>query len=273
VTAGAHHFACDGLEFDVSVPDACVTHSCGLIVDVHGGTMSGPMEDKNTDLAALGRRHGFIVVTPTAFGNLWNYAADDAKVLSFLEATRDAFHVNPKRIHMTGMSQGGYMSWRFSCQHTDLFGSVAPAAAAGAAAISVEVGCTFTGQDVPRGELDILYMHGVEDALVNFQNAVTLRDAVIAHYGMSTGLVVAGDSTYKRTRYTTQNGRVFEFIEHRYLSDSSVLGVAIRGHCFPGSPDQTVTLPGQLMAFGCKPPNSFTWGEEVVRFFMAHPKR
>jgi dienelactone hydrolase len=272
VTAGAHHFTCDGLEFDVSVPDACVTRSCGLIVDVHGGTMSGPMEDKNTNLAALGKRHGYIVVTPTAFANLWNYAVDDAKVLSFLKATRDAFHVNPKRIHMTGMSQGGYMSWRFLCQHTELFGSVAPAAAAGAAAISIEVGCTFTGQDVPKGEVDILYMHGIEDGLVNFQNAVTLRDAVIAHYRMTAGQVVATDSTHKRTRYATASGRVFEFIEHRYLSDSSVLGVAIRGHCFPGSPDQTITLPGQLMAFGCKPPNSFTWGEEVVRFFMAHPK-
>ena len=272
VTAGAHHFTCDGLEYDVSVPDACVTNSCGLIIDVHGGTMSGPMEDKNTNLAALGRRHGYIVITPTAFANLWNYAVDDPKVLSFLQATRDAFHVNPKRIHMTGMSQGGYMSWRFLCKHTDLFGSVAPAAAAGAAAISVEVGCTFTGQDVPNAEIDILYMHGIEDALVNFQNAITLRDAMIAHYRMSSGQVVASDSTHKRTRYATAGGRVFEFIEHRYLSDSSVLGVAIRGHCFPGSQDQTITLPGQLMAFGCKPPNSFTWGEEVVRFFMAHPK-
>jgi dienelactone hydrolase len=272
VGAGAHSFTCDGLQFDVSVPEACVTRSCGLIVDVHGGTMSGPMEDKNTNLAALGRRHGYIVVTPTAFGNLWNYSVDDAKVLSFLRATRDAFHVNQKRIHMTGMSQGGYMSWRFLCQHTDLFGSVAPAAAAGAAAITIEVGCTFTGQDVPKGEIDILYMHGIEDALVNFQNAVTLRDAVIAHYRMGTGQVIASDSTHTRTRYSTAGGRVFEFIEHRYLSDSSVLGVAIRGHCFPGSQDQTITLPGQLMAFGCKPPNSFTWGEEVVRFFMAHPK-
>ena len=272
VTAGVHHFACDGLEFDVSVPAACVSRSCGLIVDVHGGTMSGPMEDKNTNLQALGWRHGYIVVTPTAFGNLWNYSVDDAKVLAFLQATRDAFHVNAKRIHMTGMSQGGYMSWRFSCKHTALFGSVAPAAAAGAAAISVEVGCTFTGQDTPQNEIDILYMHGRDDALVNFQNSITLRDAVIAHYRMSAGQVVAGDSTYTRTRYSTASGRVFEFIEHGYSCGSAVLGIAIRGHCFPGSQDQTITLPGQLMAFGCKPPNSFTWGEEVVRFFMAHPK-
>jgi len=272
VSPGSHHFTCDGLDYDVSVPDACVSRSCGLIIDVHGGTMSGPMEDKNTNLAALGKRHGYVVITPTAFAGLWNYSTDDPKVLAFLQATRDAFHVNPRRIHMTGLSQGGYMSWRFLCQHTELFGSVAPAAAAGAAAISIEVGCTFTGPDVPKGELDILYMHGKDDALVNFQNAVTLRDALIAYYRMGAGKAVAGDTTYTRTRYSTASGRVFEFIEHHYSTDSNFLGVAIKGHCFPGSQDQTITLPNQLMAFGCKPPNSFTWGEEVIRFFMTHPK-
>jgi hypothetical protein len=49
-------------------------------------------------------------------------------------------------------------------------------------------------------------------------------------------------------------------------------GVAIKGHCFPGSPDQSVTLPDQLMPYGCHPPNSFDWGQEVLKFFVAHPK-
>jgi dienelactone hydrolase len=180
--------------------------------------------------------------------------------------------VDPRHIHMTGLSQGGYMSWRFLCQHTDLFGSVAPAAAAGQANISIETGCTFTGTDVPSGEVDVLYMHGTLDALVNFSNALTLRDAVIAYWKMDTGTVVASDSGFTRTRYRTESGRVFEFIQHDYSTDSMFAGVAIKGHCFPGSPDQSVTLQGQLMSFGCKPPNSFTWGEEVLAFFLAHPK-
>ena len=55
-------------------------------------------------------------------------------------------------------------------------------------------------------------------------------------------------------------------------------GVRQRGHQgpllprLPGSPDQSVTLPNQLMSFGCDPPNSFTWGEEVLELFMAHEK-
>jgi hypothetical protein len=48
--------------------------------------------------------------------------------------------------------------------------------------------------------------------------------------------------------------------------------VPVGGHCYPGSTDFTATLPGQLMGFGCKDQCSFTWAEEAVRFFMAHPK-
>jgi polyhydroxybutyrate depolymerase len=274
VTAGHRVVSCQGITHNVTVPEMCLTQTCGLIFDVHGGTMSGDMEDKSTQLAEIAPPMGFIVVQPNASGGLWNATTDDPLVYAFLTDVRDAFHVDAHHIHMTGISQGGYMSWRFACAHTDLFGSVAPVAAAGAANISLETGCTFTGTDVPSGELDILYMHGTKDALVNFANATTLRDAVIAFYKMDAdaGTVIAGDGTYTRTRYTTASGRVFEFLQHDYASDSMFLGVAIKGHCFPGSQDQSVTLPNQLMSFGCNPPNSFTWGQEVLAFLIAHPK-
>jgi dienelactone hydrolase len=272
VSAGHRVVPCRGISHNLTVPDACLTRTCGLIFDVHGGTMSGDMEDKNTQLAEIAPPMGFIVVQPNAPAGLWNATTDDPLVYSFLTNVRDAFHVDPHHIHMTGISQGGYMSWRFLCAHTELFGSVAPVAAAGQANISIETGCTFAGTDVPSAEVDILYMHGTEDALVDFAHAITLRDAIIAFYKMGEGTVVAGDGTYTRTRYATPSGRVLEFLQHDYASNSMYLGVAIKGHCFPGSQDQSVTLPNQLMSFGCTPPNSFTWGHEVLAFLMAHPK-
>ena len=272
LTAGHRVVSCQGITHNLTVPASCLTQTCGLIVDVHGGTMSADMEDKNTQLAEIAPAKGFIVVQPNANNGLWDATTDDPLVYAFIENVRDAFHVDAHHIHMTGISQGGYMSWRFACAHTDLFGSVAPAAAAGPANISIETGCTFTGTDAPTGELDILYMHGTQDGLVNFPNAITLRDAVIAFYKMDAGTLVTSDGTFTRTRYKTASGRVFEFIQHNYITASMFAGVAIKGHCFPGSPDQSVTLPNQLMSFGCDPPDSFTWGQEVLAFFLAHPK-
>ena len=87
---------------------------------------------------------------------------------------------------------------------------------------------------------------------------------------------VAMGEQFTRTRYTSARGTPFEFIEHDYVSPSMVgvppLGVAIMGHCYPGSEDWTPTEPDQLMAFGCQPKAEFHWGEQVMAFFMAHPK-
>ena len=71
---------------------------------------------------------------------------------------------------------------------------------------------------------------------------------------------------------------MFEFLEHDDYESSSVFpadppaGIALKGHCFPGSMDWTVSEPGQLMSFGCAAPTDFHWGERVIAFFMAHPK-
>jgi dienelactone hydrolase len=277
VSPGERTISCSGLDFVLSVPDACIAEQCGLIIDVHGGTMSAAMENKNTNMRALGRDHGYVVIQPNANLGLFDPSSDDTVVFEFANLAADVFHLDRKRIHMMGFSQGGYMTWRFICAHTDWLASAAPAAAAGAANISDEVGCNFTGTDEPKGELDILYMHGHKDALVDFANAMVLRDAVIAVYDAKKHEVVASDASFTRTRYTSAHGARFEFIEHDYASDSAVgvppLGVAIEGHCYPGSTDHDITEDGQLMAFGCVQPNAFSWGEEALHFFQAHPQR
>jgi hypothetical protein len=277
VAAGHTTLMCQGLTFELNVPEACIATQCGLIIDVHGGTMSAAMENKNTNMRELGRMHGYVVIQPNANLGLFDAMADDPVVFDFANNVADVFHLDRQRIHMMGFSQGGYMTWRFICAHTDWLASAAPAAAAGAANISSEVGCTFTGTDQPKGEVDIMYMHGHKDALVDFANAQVLRDAVIATYAAMQHEVVASSSSYTRTRYTSPHGTRFEFIEHDYVSNSAVgvppLGVAIEGHCYPGSPDHELTEDGQLMAFGCEAPNDFTWGEEAIRFFQDHPHR
>ena len=44
------------------------------------------------------------------------------------------------------------------------------------------------------------------------------------------------------------------------------------GHCFPGRADHG-GLAGQVCGFGCVAPAGFDWGLEVMKFFVAHPKK
>jgi Phospholipase/Carboxylesterase len=259
-----HVYDCSGLKFNASVPDACVKFACGLIFDVHGFTMSGAMQENNTKLSELGAQHGYIVVHPTApagpLGPSWTAASDDPKVFDFMQRTIAAFHVDAKRVHFTGFSQGGDMSWRFICNHSDVIASAAPAAYG----FSGDEKCYSQGVS-PAREMPMLYMHGTKDNLVNFSQAAAARDAVIGVLGMQQDSVVETDASHIWTRYKNANGTVFEFIQHDYTGNA-ILG----GHCYPGSTD-TGGEPGQLFPFACDPPNAFTWGEVVMQFFLAHP--
>lgn len=267
VTAGHHAFECDGLTYDVEVPEACLEMACGMVVDVHGFTMSAQMEDANTNMRALGQRYGFIVVQPNAEPDppaaSWTPATDDPKVFDFMQRVAAAWHVDADRWHFTGFSQGGWMSWRFICAHADVLASAAPGAACAGPGDS---DCSFMGEEVPSEPIDILYLHGTTDALVNFACAGPRGDAVVAHFGLGEEEVVEEDESHRWTRHTGADA-VYEFIEHDYAASTAL----IAGHCFPGSQDEG-GAPGQLFSFACVEPNAFVWGDAVMQFFLAHPK-
>jgi len=255
---GHHVYTCNGIAMDVEIPSACAApRACGLIVDAHGLTMNALMENDNTNMRALGDKYGYVVVQPNAPGPLaqWDHTNGDPVLYDFLVYAIARLAIDPKRVHMTGFSDGGDTSLRFLCKHADLFASVAPAAGEG---------CSFTPGDIPSREIPILYMHGTQDLLEDFQTiGLGHRDAIVSAWKMGTGQIVAQGTGYVRTRWTSPSGTVFEFLQHDYTIP------IVGGHCFPGSTDKG-DVPGQLVPLGCDPPNGFTWGEEVMTFFRAH---
>lgn len=258
VTPGSHVFSCNDLTFNMHVPASCLESACGLIFDVHGFTMSGEMEDANTELSTRALEYGFIVVQPNATPDppqaSWDPATDDDKVFDFLERTIAAWHIDEARVHFTGFSQGGFMTWRMLCAHPDVFASVAPAAYA-------------DGCDTPPGsEVDVLYMHGTSDNLVPFSTAPPYIDSLRTSWSLDSESVVSSDADYTWSRLEGSSGTVVEFIQHGYTANA-----IIGGHCYPGSTDDG-SAPGQVFSFACEQPAPFHWGQAVLDFFIAHPR-
>jgi len=277
--AGHRVYTCDGIVFDVEVPQACTAGGCGIILDVHGLTMSGPMQDANDELRARGGAAGFIVLQPSANPAppqaSWD-AADEPKVFAILTRAIAVYAADPRRVHMTGFSQGGFMTWRFLCGHADVFASVAPAAAASNCPVAVgPAACTFTGTELPSRKLPILYMHGrADENYVSFSCAQPQVDAIVSAWGLTPDGVVASSPTFTRTRWSDPTGTVVELLAHDYTSSAQVPLIPrtkLLGHCFPGS-DDPGDQPGQLFSFKCEQPASFVWGSEVIAFFVAHPR-
>ena len=267
---GEHVFTCGPFDYDVSIPEVCLAEPCGLIMDVHGLSMSGDMQDANTDLRELGRQRGYIVIQPNANPapptSSWTPNVDDAELMAFLQRVAAAFHVDPDRLHFTGFSQGGFMSWRVVCAYADILASVAPAAGCGNDLTIAD--CQFTEDEQPSEPVDILYMHGTDDVLVNYSCAPVRRDAVVEAYGLGPEEVLVAGDGYTWTRHTGPDGTVLEFITHEYnAANTLVLG----GHCYPGS-DDPGGAPGQLFSFACVDETDLHWGTAVIDFFDAHPR-
>lgn len=266
VSAGHHVFPCDGIRYDVEISAACAMGGCGLIFDVHGATMDADSEDLNTNLRALGSAAGYVVVQPTgpstAIGPQWTPAIDDPKVFAFLELTERVMRIDPRRVHFTGFSQGGFMAWRMLCDHAEVFGSVAPAAACGA----LFPHCPFTATARPAEEIPVLYVHGSRDNIVAGCSGL-MRDTVVTGWSMTPAGTVSSDADYTWSRYASATGNVFEFIDHSYVGRSVILG----GHCLPGSPDISATT-FSTSGYGCDHTSPVTWGVAVLAFFQAHPQ-
>jgi poly(3-hydroxybutyrate) depolymerase len=259
VEPGHQTLTCEGLSFELTVPAVCLERACGLIVDVHGFGMNGTLMELHTKLSVLAEAPGYIVVQPSAPGAVlassWN-PAHDAQVFAIMQRVMSVWHVDRKRIHFDGYSQGGWMTWRFICAHSDLIASAAPIAAG-----SGGQSCAFDASNRPAREMPIFYTHGTTDGLVNFSGATAQRDALIAGWGMQEKEVLMSGADHRWTRYENANGTVFEFAQHDWECSFSLGATALRGHCFPGSGD----------FLGCGATNPWNWGAAVLDFFIRHP--
>ena len=267
VSAGHHEIACDGgIAYDVEIPAACTNGPCGLVVDMHGYTMTGDSEDENTGMRALGQQHGYVVVQPTAPKDAlqypsWDQLVHPPLVHQFLVDLAASLPIDTKRIHAMGFSQGGGMTFRLLCQHADFFASGAPASAV--------QGCEFFGASTPSEEVDILQVHGHLDAIVNFYNVgVPQRNAALAAWPFGPPSMIESDAKHTATRWQTPSGTVFEFWEHDYSTSASANFVPLVGHCVPGGSD----FSGDPAGYSCEDAGTFAFGEEAIAFFEAHPK-
>lgn len=276
VAGGSHAFTCEGVSLTVTAPSACPAAGCGLILDVHGLFMDAEVEDAMTHLRSLGNAAGYVVVQPTApsgrapQGPVW-YDTDDPSVFAAMQDVATAWKVDATRVHVTGVSQGGYMTWRLVCAHSDIFASAAPALAGtpGCPANNLNGGCSFTNGNTPARRLPLLFMAGTKDAVVWPSCSTAQRDAVIGAWALGPKQIVASDATYRRERYAGVGEATMDFLSYDYTTDPTGTLAANGGHCVAGGSPTTGTIWDQLP---CKGPVSFQWGKEVVDFFVAHGK-
>ena len=101
-----------------------------LVVALHGGSGNG----RNFLWSWLreARSFGAILVAPTATGATWALMGEDIdtpNLMRILETVRSRYNVDPKRMLMTGMSDGGTFCWVSGLDRASPFTHLAPVSA------------------------------------------------------------------------------------------------------------------------------------------------
>jgi predicted peptidase len=145
-----------------------------LLLFLHGrGESDGPLSIVKKwgppRLIEHGANPPYIVVSPQCprAPESWPLPSQQALLLALLDHIGKTYKVDADRVYLTGLSMGGYGSWRLAADHPERFAAVVPICGAG------------KPEDADKlKNLPIWVWHGTEDPAVPFQRSVEMVDAI-----------------------------------------------------------------------------------------------
>lgn len=157
-----------------------------LVLNLHGYTSNNQQQELYGDFRSIADTAGFLIVHPNGtFDNsgnrYWNVGfapspIDDVGfLLALIDSLSGAYNINQNRIYSTGMSNGGFMSYKLACETTrfaaiaSVTGSITPAAFA---------------QCAPTKPTPVMEIHGTADGTVPYTGTTTTLaiDSVVKYW-------------------------------------------------------------------------------------------
>ena len=116
----------------------------GLVIDAHGASETAEEQFGEDEFCASGNicwhgigsgwaaeadaeSGGFIAIFPQGNNNMWS-ASDAEFMLDIVEEMKKLADIDPKKIYMSGISNGGFLTFQTGCPHSDVFSGMAPVA-------------------------------------------------------------------------------------------------------------------------------------------------
>lgn len=148
-------------------------------------------------LVERGKSFPFILVSPQCPDDqVWSIEGLDA-LLNDLEAKYD---VDQSRVYVTGLSMGGYATWKMAEAFPDRFAAIAPICGWS----NVETVCSLK-------ELPIWVFHGKKDRAVPFERSVELVDS-LKKCGGNVQFTVYPDAGHDSWTETYNNPQLYEWM-------------------------------------------------------------
>lgn len=166
--------------YTLHLPPAADASLQPLVMVLHGGGGNAANAARMTGMDGIADREGFLVVYPNGSGRFrrlltWNAGNCCGRALDegvddvgFLNAVVDdvarRHKVDARRVYVTGMSNGGMMTYRLGCESARRFAAIAPVAGA------MNVACK------PDAPLSVIAFHGTADRHVRYEGGPPLAN-------------------------------------------------------------------------------------------------
>jgi polyhydroxybutyrate depolymerase len=169
-----------------------------LLFVLHGGGGSGGNMEVMTkqEFNRIADREGALVVYPEGVGRNWNDGRSHVRSKAMQEKIDDVgffraivrelssqHHVDAHRIYSTGISNGGFMSYRLACDSADVFAAVAPVAAN----LSADLG----PECKPARPVSVAILNGTDDPIVPWDGGQ------VGTYGIKRGMAWSALQTFE----------------------------------------------------------------------------
>ena len=181
-----------------------------LIIYLHGSSRRGRViEDvKANGLAPLMDNRDdfeFVVASPQALSKYpWQRCWQPNDLILLLDYLLANYHIDPKRVYLTGLSMGGYGTWSAIAHHSKRFAAAAPICGGGDPSGAMGI-----------GKLPVWAFHGDADVVVPVGRSKEMVDA-IKSTGGNARLTVYPDVGHDSYTRTYANPRLYEwFLNHR----------------------------------------------------------
>jgi polyhydroxybutyrate depolymerase len=238
-----------------------------LVLVLHGALQGAINVERMSGMSAEADKENFLVAYPngtsgSGLAPTWNAGAccgyamihkvDDVGFLrALIDRLEHGYTVDPKRIFVTGISNGGMMSYRLACELADRVAAIAPVEGA------QDLECR------PSGPVSVLIFHGTADLLVPYKGGRTPFQIGPKRTDAPVSSTVAfwvkqdGCSTTPKREETAQV-RI-----DTYSDCKDGAGVAL--YTIPGGHHW---WPGKRLSRNDVPATDIMWS-----FFAAHPKK
>ena len=147
-----------------------------LVIALHGNTQTGADMASRTSWPAVAKREHFTVVFPDGLNRAWadlrsnemragrtppEGTDDVAFIAALVEKYVSDGTADPKRVYVTGVSNGGAMTMTLACKRADLF--------AAAASVIMNFTDEFANACQPSRPVPMLMMNGTADPLIPYE--------------------------------------------------------------------------------------------------------